>query len=410
MRPQFHFTAASGWINDPHAISFRDGGYDAFYQYVPGSTEWRLDCHWGHARGPDLLSLAELPIALAPGDGDDGIWTGTLVRDDRGHGRIFYTAVSDPDIAVGRVRTATPLEESWEAWVKGAVVATAPSGLDVTAYRDPSVLREPDGSWRMLVGAALADGSAAALSYHSVDLDAWAYEGVALRRSSTERHPVWTGDLWECPQIVAVGDRHLMIVSVWSGDTLHYSAYAIGHYADGRFEAEDWGRLTFGASYYAATLFEDSEGRPGLVFWMRGVQGADWTGALSIPYRLELDRGRPLLSVHPDLAAYRQEATNDDIPGARAAEALWTPGRSLIVRQGAVESAKVTVERATLTLHVGSESWRMPYAGGPVRVVVDGLILEVSSRYGLIGSAIPADGDSLRFITDSHLDVWQLVR
>ena len=36
--------------------------------------------HWGHAKGPDLLSLEELPIAIAPGDGDGGVWTGIARR------------------------------------------------------------------------------------------------------------------------------------------------------------------------------------------------------------------------------------------------------------------------------------------------------------------------------------------
>jgi len=43
-RPTFHFTATSGWINDPHGITYRDGGYDTFYQYVPRSTVWQPNC------------------------------------------------------------------------------------------------------------------------------------------------------------------------------------------------------------------------------------------------------------------------------------------------------------------------------------------------------------------------------
>ena len=35
MRPQFHLTAETGWMNDPHAITFRNGRYEVFYQYVP---------------------------------------------------------------------------------------------------------------------------------------------------------------------------------------------------------------------------------------------------------------------------------------------------------------------------------------------------------------------------------------
>ena len=38
MRPEFHFTAERGWINDPHGITARDGEYHAFFQYVPETT------------------------------------------------------------------------------------------------------------------------------------------------------------------------------------------------------------------------------------------------------------------------------------------------------------------------------------------------------------------------------------
>src|SRR3954469_18326969 len=111
MRPQFHFTADHGWINDPHGITATDGGYHVFYQCVPGGTEWAPDCRWGHARGADLFTLAELPIAIAPGEGDDGIWTGSLATDGAGGTRIFYTSVVRPDLGIGRVRLATPVDD-----------------------------------------------------------------------------------------------------------------------------------------------------------------------------------------------------------------------------------------------------------------------------------------------------------
>ena len=66
MRPLLHFTPQRGWINDPYGIVFRDGLYHVFFQYVPGRMEWAPNCHWGHASGPDLLSLTEGPVAISP--------------------------------------------------------------------------------------------------------------------------------------------------------------------------------------------------------------------------------------------------------------------------------------------------------------------------------------------------------
>src|SRR3954452_5273770 len=142
MRPTFHFTADTGWINDPHGITVKDGQYHLFYQYVPDSMVWGPNCHWGHAAGRNLFELTRRPIALAPGDGDDGIWTGSLVVDEVGGRRILYTATSAPDFGIGGRRVATPERDDGAVWAKGAVVATAPPDHDLIAYRDPFVFRD----------------------------------------------------------------------------------------------------------------------------------------------------------------------------------------------------------------------------------------------------------------------------
>lgn len=411
MRPQFHFTAPTGWINDPHGFTFRDGEYHAFYQYVPDSLEWAMGCHWGHASGRDLLSLTAEPIALAPGDGDEGIWTGALVTHNRGD-RIFYTAVSQPDPGIGRVRVATALDADWTSWQKGAVVAEAPDSLAVVAFRDPFVVAEPDGTWRMFVGASLATGAAAALAYHSADLDSWEFEGVALERSSAEREPVWTGALWECPQIFALDDRHILVSSVWEADVLHYAVYAVGDYRDGRFTAEHWGRLTYGPSYYAPSFFRDSVGDACVTFWMRGVRDAveGWSGAHSLPYRLALQGNTVVATPHPDVAAYRRRTELVDEVEGLAADAEWRPGRHLRIISGDHEVAHLGIEGSSITLSVEGESWSMAQSGGPVRIIIDGPTLEVSTLGGLMGAAIAPAGSSLRFEVDdaSAVEVWAL--
>lgn len=400
MRPSFHFTAERGWINDPHGITARDGEYHAFFQYVPESTVWAPNCHWGHAKGADLFSLSELPIAIAPGEGDDGIWTGSLVTDDADRTRIFYTATTQPDIGIGRIRVATPDDEDWIAWSKGAVVAEAPTGLDIIAYRDPFVVKEPDG-WRMFLGAGLRDGTATALSYRSADLDDWVYEGIALQRSTHEVDPVWMGALWECPQIIDVDGRHVMVSSVWDDDVLHYAGYAVGRYADGVFTAESWGRLTYGPSYYAPSFFRDAEGRPCVTFWMRGIADfeAGWASAHSIPHVLTLDGDTLIAAPHPDLDSYRASITEDGrLPGL-AGDLRWSPAESdeLQISSGGAPVASLRVADGELAVHVGGQEWSMP-AGGDIRVVLDGPVLAVCSPAGVLGAAIAPAGD--HFVVD----------
>jgi beta-fructofuranosidase len=402
MRPEFHFTAQSGWINDPHGITSRNGGYDLFYQYVPGSLVWAPNCHWGHAAGPDLFTWEELPVALAPGDGDDGIWTGSLVTDDFGTTRIFYTSVTQPDIGVGKVRIAKPKDDSWLEWEKGNVVVTAPVELDVLAYRDPVVVREGSG-WRMFVGAGLQGGKAAALSYTSTDLESWSYEGITAQRSTDEKDPAWTGAMWECPQLFELDGRHVMISSVWDNDVLYYAGYGIGTYSKGVFEAESWGQLTFGPSYYAPSLFRDDRGRACLTFWMRGIQDVDegWSSAHSVPHVLRLEGDRLVAEPHPDLDRYHARIDASQAQHAvsgRAADVVWTPDGSasvLSVLSDDEEIVRLEMRRDTIVAVCQSGEWEFPYDGGNVRVVIDGPVVEVSSAGGIFGVAVRQTGTSL---------------
>ncbi|WP_439593772.1 glycoside hydrolase family 32 protein [Microbacterium sp.] len=392
MRPQFHFTAQSGWINDPHGITFRDGGYDSFFQYVPGRTTWAPDCHWGHARGTDLFSLEELPVAIAPGEGDGGIWTGSLVTGVDGGTRIFYTSTSQPNIGIGRVRVATPDDDEWMSWTKGEFVVDAPTGLDLVAYRDPFLRSDLDG-WRMFVGAGDRAGTAMALSYRSDDLENWAYEGVALERSTNETADVWMGALWECPQIIDVEGRAVMVSSVWEADALHYAGYAIGVYQNGRFVAERWGRLTWGDSYYAPSYFRDDQDRPCLMFWMRGIADFDagWASAHSIPYVLTVEDDVLVAAPHPDIERYRSPEAS-----GLAADISWTPdtaGLNISSGGDAVASLELSSPEE-LTLRIGEAVHSFPVSGD-VRVIVDGPVLEVASRGGLFGSAVAPHGEAL---------------
>ena len=390
MRPSLHFTAASGWINDPHGITFHGGVYHLFHQYVPDSSVWAPSCHWGHAVGGDLLTWEHRSVAIAPGDGDDGIWTGSLVRDVDGSARILYTSVVQPGIGIGRIRVATPEDGSWTAWIKGDVLIEAPADLDLIAYRDPFVMRDGDG-WRMFVGAADSTGLAMALTYTSADLENWDYAGVALSRSTHETEPVWTGALWECPQFFEIEGRWIMVSSIWDDDVLHHAGYGIGQLTDGRFEADSWGQLSFGDSYYAPSFFRDRAGRPCLIFWMRGVSDPDqgWASCLSLPYVLSVQGDRLVAEPHPDVNGHRGPggATTDT-----AFDVMWVPapdGDLLVLRSQDAERAVVSVRDGILRLdRPGQKSFQMPWTTGSVRVVVDGPVIEIASMDGLLGGAI----------------------
>ena len=401
MRPRFHFTSQSGWINDPLGLTYDRGTYHLFFQYVPGQVTWDPRVHWGHATSSDLLRWEERSVALAPDADDDGCWSGSVVVDDDGSATIFYTAVKVPDVAVGRVRTARSSGGDWGGWTKGEVIVELPPDVQALAFRDPYVFRDDAGvagsaGWRMLLGAGLSDGTAAVLAYASTDLASWEYAGVLAERPGTLREPAWTGTIWECPQFFPLGDRHVLVVSVWADDVLHNVSYAVGDYRDGRFDAHTWRRLTYGPAYYAGAAFVDEHGERGLISWLRGIAdpGGHWAGALSVPHLLRLDGDLVVAEPHPRVRDLRREPADES--AASGLDLEWTPpaggsGRVVVTDDAGTPVVEVRVADGTLAVVGGHrEPELMPYDGGPVRGLLDGPVLELFTSTGVLAASVPA--------------------
>ncbi|WP_390899003.1 glycoside hydrolase family 32 protein [Streptomyces cynarae] len=169
-------------------------------------------------------------------------------------------------------------------------------------FRDPYVWRDGD-RWRMLVGAALADGRGAALEYTSDDLEDWSYEGVFLTRSP---HPLPggrnTGEGWECAQYAAFPDgTGAVLASAW--DPVEGTSCAIywpGREQDGEFQAAATPRLLgHGPDFYAPALLRAPDGRWLMWAWTWEARDEErvsapsawtdevgWAGMLSLPREL----------------------------------------------------------------------------------------------------------------------------
>ena len=305
MRPRVHFTAARGWTNDPHGLVHFGGKYHMFFQYNPGGVVWDKACHWGHATSDDLIEWSEHDVALAPFN-EVGCWSGSaVVTGDEV--TILYTAIRHDDFSRGAVAIARSSGNlmRWDRHDGPDVIAGPPNGLAVQGFRDPFVWKS-GSEWRALLGAGVPGVGGTALQYSSADLLEWSYDGPIAQGSAAATEPVWTGSVWECPQLFEVDGHWVLLVSAWDNDVVHHVAYAIGSYDGRHFTAERWGRLTHGPIAYATSFFRDSAGMPCVISWLReegnvAPPNSPWASAVSLPFLLTIVDGDLQLQHHDNL-------------------------------------------------------------------------------------------------------------
>ena len=305
-RPEFHLLPAKNWMNDPNGPIYWNGQYHMFFQYNPHAAVWG-DMHWYHSVSPDMVKWKHLPVALAPTpDGPDaqGCFSGTAIKDGT-RAVAFYTGViNDPVHATLRDGNSTLRESQCMAvaadaeistWKKDPtpVIPAPPDGMQVTGFRDPSLLHQGD-RWYMIVGSGIAGKGGMVLLYSSQhDLKDWKYEHVLVsgqKNDTKGTNPVDTGEMWECPDLFAVGDRHVLIYST-EGKVLWQS----GHLdpATMLFHGDQQGVLDYGA-FYAPKTQTDAEGRRILWGWVperrptEEYSAAGWAGMMSLPRVLDL--------------------------------------------------------------------------------------------------------------------------
>jgi len=285
-RPCYHFLPPAHWMNDPNGLIRWKGKYHLFYQHNPFAATWGL-MHWGHAVSEDLVHWRHLPIALTPtpgGPDQDGCWSGCAVN-DRGTPTLIYTGVQKghqrPCLATSRDDDLL----TWEKYAGNPVISAPPAGLEVIGFRDHSVWQEGD-AWYQLIGSGIQGIGGTALLYRSPDLRHWEYIGPLCIGHREE-----TGEMWECPDFFALGEKHVLIVSPIP---LRKAIYWTGTYAGHRFTPEVQGVVDYGGHFYAPQTFCDDRGRRILFGWLwegrsgEACQTAGWAGVMSLPRVLSL--------------------------------------------------------------------------------------------------------------------------
>jgi beta-fructofuranosidase len=289
-------------MNDPNGLIYWKGHYHLFYQYVPNDPPWETK-YWGHAVSSDLVHWLDLPVALAPtpgGPDQDGCFSGCAFNHD-GVPTLIYTGVRGAD-QLPCLATSSEELITWQKYPGNPLIAAPPQDLDLLAFRDHSVWKEGT-TWYQLIGAGIRGVGGTALLYRSPNLIDWEYMHPLYTGDRNRTKPVWTGSMWECPNFFPLGDKSVLLVSVYDEDRfreraykgcLHYAVAFVGAYTDYTFTPQIQSIIDYGGHFYAPQTLLDSTGRRLMWGWLwegrsdEAQWAAGWAGVMSLPRVLSL--------------------------------------------------------------------------------------------------------------------------
>ncbi|MCA9837355.1 MAG: glycoside hydrolase family 32 protein [Trueperaceae bacterium] len=349
-RPQFHFLAPQGWMNDPNGIIQWQGKYHMFYQHNPHEAKWGPP-YWGHAVSEDLVHWQDLPVALTPDmepADNGGCWSGSMVNHE-GTATIFYTGVKD-GVQATCVATGDTELLKWQKDPQNPIVSPPKDVIgNHNDYRDPYVWREGD-NWYQVIGTSVA-GQGEVLLYQSQDLYHWTFLHP-LVDSEARALCEDMGKIWECPNFFALGNKHVLIISRWHDHVLMYPVAFIGTYHDKRFYPESRQRFDWGMQcFYAPLAIDDDRGRRLIWGWLQEQRSqeeqleAGWSGVMSLPRALSLDnRGNLEQAFVEDLQLLRARQHSWENQHLERLELVIVPQQfELVMRIGKSEATRSTL-------------------------------------------------------------------
>lgn len=322
-RPELHFSARTGWMNDPNGFSFCHGKYHLFYQYYPYDTHWG-PMHWGHAASSDLICWEYLPVALAPDMVYDceGCFSGSAVELQDGRHLIMYTAVSrendKSDNNVQQQCLAIGDGVRYEKYENNPVIKSTdvPEDFSIYDFRDPKLIKVADGSYLSLIGSMKADRDGQVLLYTSKDGFCWSFKSIL----ATNGHRF--GTMWECPDFFELDGKWVLLISpteMQASDMEYPNGHGtlclMGEYdaITGKFTEESDQAVDYGIDFYAMQTVKAPDGRQIMIGWLQNwdtlnirPDGCKWFGQMSIPRELSVVNGRLCQSPIRELLNYRQ--------------------------------------------------------------------------------------------------------
>jgi len=307
-RPNYHFSAPSGWLNDPNGLIYFRGEYHMFYQYHPGNDKDAVGACWGHTVTKDFLTWRNLPIAISPSESYDknGCWSGTAIEKD-GKLYLLYTGYAETPNGVRQTQCLAVSDDgiNFSKFEGNPVINSdmIPKDSSKVDFRDPDAFIVGDTTY-VLIGSHTNKGIPQVLLYKTKDLIKYEYCGVAAKRKNS-------GTMWECPNYLDFGEKQGLILSPqwYPRDNNRFTNVSSTVYGIGKFDKkrEKFVLSTFeemdgGCDFYATRCTQLDTKTPIMTSWMQMWArkmiplelGHGWSGIMGLP-RLLLCKGKKII-------------------------------------------------------------------------------------------------------------------
>lgn len=288
-RPQYHFSAKKGWLNDPNGLIVHKGTYHLFFQHL--STK-----HWGHATSSDLLHWTERDIAIYPQKGNQ-VFSGCAVY-DRENTSGLGSSQFPPLVLVftgwgeGQCLTySTDDGQTWKRYDENPVLrlpSDEKRSWPLTA-RDPNVFwHKKTKCWVMALyenheqkndSNLPGDQQGGFGFYTSPDLKKWTFAS-------------FLPGFYVCPDLFELPVDGDSTNTKWV--IMDWAQYAVGQFDGKRFVADGLAMpLDFGINLSANQTWKEAPGNRRIqISWLRGGKypGMPFDQQMSIPVELFLRR------------------------------------------------------------------------------------------------------------------------
>lgn len=258
-RPSYHLTAPSGLINDPNGLVFDGEKYHIFYQWYPYDAIHGMK-HWLHYTSPDLqtFTLAE-PLIPTEMFESHGCYSGGALSLEE-HVVAFYTGNTRRSSDNQRIpyQNIAIFNKTGKLLEKYPLVTCIPTGY-TEHVRDPKPYLTDEGKVRFICGAQRSDLSGTAIIFEMDNINTPPQLLGELTLSDFNNAAIF---MWECPDLLKIGDKDLFIWSpqgkareAYQFQNNYHATYAIGQLTHLYFEVESFNEMDYGFDFYAPQTF-----------------------------------------------------------------------------------------------------------------------------------------------------------